>query len=58
MGSFFRYITGVSAVLVHKEVLNTGYVHAWRERGIRVIAWTVNNSLQRAYLTNFLTVHT
>ena len=30
----------------------------WRERGVRVIAWTVNNSLQRVYLTNFLRVTT
>lgn len=28
----------------------------WRTRGVRVVAWTVNNSLQHAYLSNFLRV--
>ncbi len=28
----------------------------WRSRGVRVLAWTVNNSQQRAYLSNYLGV--
>ena len=26
----------------------------WRQRGVRVIAWTVNNSLQKLYINNYL----
>ncbi len=28
----------------------------WRERGVRVIAWTVNNSVQKMFLRNYLGV--
>ena len=34
----------------------TKCLQKWRQRGVRVIAWTVNNSLQKLYLNNYLGV--
>ena len=34
------------------------YVQQWRERGIRIIAWTVNNSFERLYIERALHVTT
>ena len=53
---FMWYFLGLSAVLVHKDVLTVGYVQKWRERGLRIIAWTVNNPLERDYLERVLHV--
>ena len=53
---FLWYFLGLSAVLVHKDVLTVAYVQKWRERGLRLIAWTVNNSLERVYLERVLHV--
>ncbi len=48
------HFIGLSAILVEKDSLTPAYLQRWREKGVRVIAWTVNNSLQRAYVNNFL----
>ena len=53
---FLWYFLGLSAVLIHKGVLTQEYVQRWRERGVRVVAWTVNDSLERAYLSKCLHV--
>ena len=50
----FRYFVGLSAVLIHKDFLTKEYLQSWREKGVRVMAWTVNNTPQRVYLTHFL----
>ena len=52
------YFLGLSAVLVNKDVLTPEYVQKWRERGIRIIAWTVNNSFERLYIERALHVTT
>ena len=53
---FLWYFLGLSAVLVHKDYLTPAYVQQWRERGLRVMAWTVNNSLERIYIERVLHV--
>lgn len=50
------YITGVSAVLVHKDYLSAEYVRMWKSRGIHVIAWTPNHRLEKDYLRKVLNV--
>ena len=55
---FLWYFIGLSAVLIHKDALTGEYIMRWREKGVRVLAWTVNSSLQKAYLVNFLRVTT
>ncbi len=52
------HFVGLSAVLVHRDVLTKSYVDDWRAKGIPVVAWTVNDSLQRAYLEGHLGVAT
>lgn len=56
LNNFLYYFLGLSAVLMQKDVLTPAYVQHWRSNGIRVIAWTVNNSLQKAYIENYLRV--
>jgi len=54
--NFLWYFLGLSAVLVNKDVLTPEYVQKWRERGIRIMAWTVNNSFERLYIERALHV--
>lgn len=53
---FLWHFIGLSAVALHKDVLTSEYIQFWRERGVRVLAWTVNNSLQRLYLERYHSV--
>ena len=39
------FFIGLSAVLVHKDLVTPAYVRLWRDKGIRVMAWTVNDPL-------------
>ena len=56
LDNFLWYFLGLSAVLTQKDVLTPAYVQRWRERGLRVIAWTVNSSFERLYIERSLHV--
>ncbi|KAH6927069.1 hypothetical protein HPB50_026681 [Hyalomma asiaticum] len=53
---FLTYVSGVSAILVSTNLLSTEYVHAWRSRGVHVIAWTTNHRLEKNFFLNSLRV--
>lgn len=53
---FVYYIVGVSAVLLHKDIVNPRVIERWRDRGIRVIAWTVNRPSEKTHFSRFLKV--
>ncbi|XP_039295828.1 glycerophosphodiester phosphodiesterase 1-like isoform X3 [Nilaparvata lugens] len=48
------YLLGLSVVLLHKDVLSARTVARWQNRGIRVMAWTVNNKTEKDYFVNVL----
>eukprot|EP00096_Caligus_rogercresseyi_P011823 TRINITY_DN4783_c0_g1_i1.p1 TRINITY_DN4783_c0_g1~~TRINITY_DN4783_c0_g1_i1.p1 ORF type:complete len:409 (+),score=84.40 TRINITY_DN4783_c0_g1_i1:121-1227(+) len=50
------HFLGLSAVLVHKALITPEYVEMWTERGIRVLVWTVNDTLEKLYLSKSLGV--
>lgn len=52
--SFLWYVTGVSAVLIHKDYISPEYVRMWRSRGVHLIAWTPNHTLEKTYITKAL----
>ena len=39
---------------IHKAVATKQYVASWRRRGVRVMAWTVNDPLEKAYCRQVL----
>jgi len=47
---FIWDFVGISAILVHKACVTPMYVSAWRQKGVRVMAWTVNDPLEKAHL--------
>ncbi|XP_011871869.1 PREDICTED: glycerophosphodiester phosphodiesterase 1 [Vollenhovia emeryi] len=53
---FVYYIVGVSAVLLHKDIVNPRVIERWCERGIRVMAWTVNRPSEKTHFSRFLKV--
>ncbi|XP_012525073.1 glycerophosphodiester phosphodiesterase 1 [Monomorium pharaonis] len=53
---FIYYIVGVSAVLLHKDIVNPRIIERWRERSIRVMAWTVNRPSEKVHFSRFLKV--
>jgi len=53
---FLWFFVGISAVAVHRGIVTTSFVSRWRSRGIRVFAWTVNDSLEKAYFRHVLGV--
>nr|XP_050043749.1 glycerophosphodiester phosphodiesterase 1-like [Dermacentor andersoni] len=50
------HVTGVSAVLISANVLSVNYVHAWRNRGVHVIAWTPNHPAEKQFLRSSIRV--
>ncbi|GFR33160.1 glycerophosphodiester phosphodiesterase 1 [Trichonephila clavata] len=50
------YMTGASAVLIHKDYLSAEYVRMWGARNIQVIAWTPNHRLEKEYLRKVLNI--
>jgi glycerophosphoinositol glycerophosphodiesterase len=53
---FLWFFVGISAVLIHKAVATKPYISAWRRRGVRVMAWTVNDPLEKAYCRHVLSI--
>lgn len=49
-------LLGLSAVLIHHACVTPQYVSDWRRKGVRVMAWTVNDPLLKAHLRHNLGV--
>lgn len=43
-------ILGLSLILLHKDVISSKVVSDWRDKGVRVVAWTVNHPVDKQYL--------
>lgn len=50
------WVVGLSAVLVHRHVITREYVETWRERGVTVMAWTVNCPREKTFYTKVLNI--
>lgn len=53
---FLWFFIGISAIAVHRSIVTVELVSLWRSRGVRVFAWTVNDSLEKAYFRHVLGV--
>lgn len=53
---FVYYIVGISAVLLHKDILNQRIVQEWNDRNIHVMAWTVNRPSEKLHFSRLLKV--
>ncbi|EZA61238.1 hypothetical protein DMN91_004865 [Ooceraea biroi] len=53
---FVYYVVGISAVLLHKDIINPYIVEQWCDRGIRVMAWTVNRPTEKTHFSKFLKI--
>lgn len=47
------YLCGNSAVLLNKDLISQSVLDYWKARGIRVVPWTVNEPMQKAFFLNF-----
>ncbi|XP_018349322.1 PREDICTED: glycerophosphodiester phosphodiesterase 1 [Trachymyrmex septentrionalis] len=54
--SFVYYVVGISVVLLHKDIVNPRVIERWRERDVRVMAWTVNRPSEKVHFSRFLKV--
>ncbi|CAB4061867.1 GDE1 [Lepeophtheirus salmonis] len=53
----YHYLSVIGDVfLVHKGTVTSEYIQIWRERGIRVLAWTVNDTLEKIFCTKSLRI--
>ena len=50
------WLIGISVVLVHRAFVTREYVDMWRRKGVRVMAWTVNDPLEKQFLLEVLGV--
>ncbi|XP_012221778.1 glycerophosphodiester phosphodiesterase 1 [Linepithema humile] len=53
---FVYYIVGISAILLHKDIVNPRVIERWRDRGIRVMAWTVNRPSEKIHFSRLLKI--
>ncbi|CAL1676833.1 unnamed protein product [Lasius platythorax] len=56
LSRFVYYIVGISAILLHKDIVNPRVIERWCERGIRVMAWTVNRPSEKTHFSRLLKV--
>ncbi|XP_061686527.1 glycerophosphodiester phosphodiesterase 1 isoform X2 [Syngnathoides biaculeatus] len=49
-------LCGISAFLVQKNFVSQDYVQYWSQRGVEVIAWTVNNGVEKQHYQELLKV--
>ncbi|XP_054285662.1 glycerophosphodiester phosphodiesterase 1 [Macrosteles quadrilineatus] len=47
---------GLSAVLLHKDVITSDLIAAWEKKKVRVIAWTVNRPQEKVFFRHILQV--
>lgn len=54
---FLWKLCGVSAFLVQKNFVSPDYVQYWAQRGVQVVAWTVNKAVEKQYYQDLLQVN-
>ncbi|CAG06010.1 unnamed protein product [Tetraodon nigroviridis] len=50
-------LCGVSAFLIQKNFVSPDYVQYWSQRGVEVVAWTVNTKVEKEYYQDLLRVN-
>lgn len=55
--AFLWKLLGVSAFLMQKNFISLDYARFWAERGVDVVAWTVNYADEKLYYENILQCH-
>ncbi|KAF3687407.1 Glycerophosphodiester phosphodiesterase 1 [Channa argus] len=50
-------LCGISAFLIQKNFVSQDYVQYWAQRGVEVVAWTVNTKVEKAYFHEVLQVN-
>lgn len=50
-------LCGVSAFLIQKNFVSQDYVQYWAQRGVEVVAWTVNTKVEKEYYQELLQVN-
>ena len=56
LDSIIWWMVGLSAVLVHRAVITRSYVDTWRQRGVTVMAWTVNCPTEKKFYRNAIKI--
>ncbi|KAK0142010.1 Glycerophosphodiester phosphodiesterase 1 [Merluccius polli] len=54
---FLWKLCGVSAFLVQKNFVSPDYIQYWAQRGVQVVAWTVNTAVEKQYYQELLQVN-
>uniref|UniRef100_UPI0037E93A10 glycerophosphodiester phosphodiesterase 1 isoform X1 n=2 Tax=Semicossyphus pulcher TaxID=241346 RepID=UPI0037E93A10 len=50
-------LCGISAFLIQKNFVSPDYVQCWAQRGVEVVAWTVNTQVEKEYYHKLLKVN-
>ncbi|XP_011309981.1 glycerophosphodiester phosphodiesterase 1 [Fopius arisanus] len=53
---FTHYVIGISVILLHKDIISPRTIGEWRNRGIRVIAWSVNLPSEKLHFSKILKI--
>lgn len=54
--NLYYHMLGLSVVLLHKDTITSDIIRVWKERGIRIIPWTVNLPLEKQYFSRILRI--
>jgi hypothetical protein len=47
---------GCSVVLIHKDTIDQEYVSSWKDKGVHVVAWTVNKAEEKQQFKDTLKI--
>lgn len=56
LNNFTYYFLGLSAILLHNDIVSPENMRRWRERQLRVVAWSVNKPIEKRYFSKILKV--
>ncbi|XP_034236226.1 glycerophosphodiester phosphodiesterase 1 [Thrips palmi] len=56
LNHFTYYFLGLSAILLHNDIVSQEDLRRWRERHLRVVAWSANKPVEKKYFSKILKV--
>ncbi|XP_034185793.1 glycerophosphodiester phosphodiesterase 1 [Osmia lignaria lignaria] len=56
LNHFIYYVVGVSAILLHKDIVNQRVIQVWHDRNVRVMAWTVNLPSEKSHFSRLFKI--
>ncbi|EFN63344.1 Glycerophosphodiester phosphodiesterase 1 [Camponotus floridanus] len=56
LSRFVYYIIGISAIILHKDIVNPRVIEQWYDRDVRVMTWPVNRPSEKTHFSRLFKI--